>query len=76
MRVLGRILHSHYYPAFNQRSNTTVIILRTYALRSPNPLFKGASEIPPLKRGARGDRGFKLQCVSPNYDDRNEMNQV
>jgi hypothetical protein len=31
----------------------------------PNPLKKGALEVPPFLRGARGDLGFRLQCVSP-----------
>jgi len=30
-------------------------------LDPPNPLKKGASGVPPLKRGARGDQGFRLQ---------------
>jgi hypothetical protein len=41
------------------------ILVRTYTLRSPNPLKKGALDFPPFKRGARGDQGFRLQCVSP-----------
>ncbi len=39
---------------------STVHDLRTYALRSPNPLEKGAIDVPPFSRGARGDLGFKL----------------
>jgi hypothetical protein len=42
-------------------------IFRTYALRSPNPLKKGALEVPPFLRGTRGDLSFRLQCVSPNF---------
>jgi hypothetical protein len=34
---------------------------RTYAARSPNPLEKGASGVPPFSRGARGDQGFRFQ---------------
>ncbi len=36
--------------------------IRTYALRSSNPLKKGALEVPPFLRGARGDLGFRLQA--------------
>jgi hypothetical protein len=42
-----------------------IYLARTYALRSPNPLRKGALDVPPFLRGARGDRGFRLECVSP-----------
>jgi Domain of unknown function (DUF4351) len=50
---------------FNRNGGFRLIQFRTYALRSPNPLRKGALDVPPFLRGVRGDRGFRLQCVSP-----------